>query len=121
MKGNGQRPPAIGSARQCRKNCLRRRHRVTQLPGIDLTLGIPTAIVAIIRALPLVGPIAAGQLQETGAALPRAVLTRPFVSQAETARPDEDNSADFREPLRPYTGLDGVYIEPGPSWLRTPR
>jgi hypothetical protein len=94
---------------------------ITQLPGIDLTLGIPTAIVAIIRTLSLTGAITAGQLQETGAALLRAVPTRLFASQAEKARPDEDNSVGFREPLRPYTGLDGVYIEPGPSWLRTPR
>jgi hypothetical protein len=42
---------------------------ITQLPGIDLTLGIPTAIVAIIRTLPLTGAITAGQLQETGVAL----------------------------------------------------
>ena len=94
---------------------------ITQLPGIDLALGIPTAVVTVIRTLPLAGPVAAGQLQETGAALLRAVPTRQFASQGETAGPDEEISAGLQEPLRPYTGLDGVYIGPGPSWPRTSR
>jgi hypothetical protein len=94
---------------------------ITPLPGIDLALGIPTAIVAIIRTLPFAGPITAGQLQDTGAALLREAPARLFASHAETARPDEGDSAVLQEPLRPYTGLDGVYIEPGPSWLRAPR
>ena len=94
---------------------------ITQLPGIDLALGIPTAIVTIIRTLPLTGPVAAGQLQETGAALQQAVPTRQFTSKGETAGPDEEVSRGLQEPLRPYTGLDGVFIRPGPSWPRVPR
>ena len=98
---------------------------IAELPGIDLALGIPAAIVTIIRTLPLplplTSPVAAGQLQETGAALLRAVPTREFKSQGETDGPDEEISAGLQEPLRPYTGMDGVYIRPGPSWLRSPR
>ena len=31
---------------------------IAELPGIDLALGIPAAIVTIIRTLPLTGPVA---------------------------------------------------------------
>lgn len=94
---------------------------IAQLPGIDLAVGIPAAIVTIIRELPLTGPITTGQLLEVGAALLQAVPARQFTSRDETAGPDEETSVDSQEPLRPYTGTDGVYIRPGPSWLRSPR
>jgi hypothetical protein len=43
------------------------------------------------------------------------------MSRDETAGPDEESSVDPQEPLRPYTGMDGVYIRPGPSWLPSAR
>jgi hypothetical protein len=94
---------------------------IAQLPGIDLALGIPAAIVTIIRRLPLTGSIATEQLLETGAALLREVLASQFTSQAETYEQVKEISVGPQEPLRPYTGMDGVYIRPGPSWLQSPR
>jgi hypothetical protein len=94
---------------------------IVQLPGMDLAVGIPAAIVSIIRTLPLTGPIAAGRLLEAGAALLQAVPARQFTSRDETAGPEEESFVDLQNPLRPYTGMDGVYIRPGPSWLGSPR
>jgi hypothetical protein len=56
-----------------------------------------------------------------GAALLQATPTRLFASKDEASGPDEEISVDLQDPLRPYTGMDGVYIRPGPSWLRSPR
>ena len=94
---------------------------IAQLPGIDLALGIPAAIVTIIRTLPLTGSIATGQLLETGAALLRAVPASQFTSQREADEQVKEISVGPQEQLRPYTGMDGVYIRPGPSWLQSPR
>jgi hypothetical protein len=91
-----------------------------QLPGIDLVLGIPRGIVTIIRRLPLTGTIAAGQLQEAGAALLQAVPVSLLTPLSETVEEGMEISAGPREPLRPFTGMDGVYIRPGTSWLQSP-
>lgn len=94
---------------------------IARLPGMDLAVGFPVAVATIIRELPLTGPITMGRLLEAGAALLQAVPVRQFTSRDEIGRLDEEASVGPQEPLRPYTDMDGVYIRPGPSWLRSPR
>jgi hypothetical protein len=93
---------------------------VAQLSGIDLALGISTAIVTIMRTLPLTGVIAADRLQDAGASLLDIVRTR-FPSGA--VAPELDDEGTASPPLEPrsYTGLDRVYVELGPTWPRTAR
>jgi hypothetical protein len=91
------------------------------LPGIDVILGIPTAIVTIMRQLPLVGLVAAGQLQEVGGSLLDTVRNRLPASQHVTAEPDDEGIAAPAPGLRPYTGLDGVYVGLGSTWPQAGR
>lgn len=115
--------PLVGSLLEVPDSQVRDSQAMTiaELPGIDLVLGIPTAIVTIIQPLPLTGPIETGQLLDASAALLRVVRSRQFASPGETDELDEEISIGVQERPRPYTGLDGVYIGPGPSWLRSPR
>ena len=55
---------------------------VARLPGMDASLGLPRTIVDIIRALPLVGPVPADQLQAAGDSLVGALLDLPGKSSA---------------------------------------
>jgi hypothetical protein len=96
---------------------------IAELPGMDLALGVPSAIVAIVNTLPPIGPVAADQLIETGAALLQVVPNRWFTSEEEEGiyEPDTEFFLDRQDTLRPYTGRDGVYVRPGTSWLRQRR
>lgn len=91
------------------------------LPGLDVVFGIPTAIVTIMRTPQLLGQVTASQLDTAGSALLESVRDPQGEARGRTTAPDEADSADFLDQPAPYTGLDGIYIEPGPSWLRTPR
>jgi hypothetical protein len=94
---------------------------IAQLPGIDLVFGIPTFIVTIVRTMPSAGLVTADQLRGVGATLLEAVRNRPLASRGETTGPYEEDSVGLPERPRPYTGLDGVYIGLGPSWLQALR
>lgn len=93
---------------------------IAQLPGIDLALGIPAAIVTISRTLPPTGPIENGSAAGDRCRAATSNAIRQFTSRNEIDRLDKEIDAGLQEPLRPYTGMDGVYIRPGPSWLRSP-
>lgn len=93
---------------------------VAQLPGIDLALGISTAIVTIMRTLPLTGVIAADRLQDAGASLLDIVRTR-LSSDAVAPELGDEGTASPALERRSYTGLDRVYVELGPTWPRTGR
>lgn len=84
------------------------------LPGIDLILGIPTAIVTVMRALPPIGPVAADQLHNVGASLLDPVRDRLQVSRA--VKPGLDDETVGVPVMLRYTGSDGVYVELGPTW-----
>lgn len=58
---------------------------VARLPGMDASLGLPRTIVDIIRALPLVGPVPADQLEAAGDSLVGALLDLPGKSSADDA------------------------------------
>jgi hypothetical protein len=85
------------------------------LPGIDLILGIPTAIVTIMRRLPPAGLITADQLETVGVTLLDAVRTALLSSRAIAPAQDDEDTIGLPRRLQ-YTGLDGVYVELGPTW-----
>lgn len=91
---------------------------VARLPGMDASLGLPRTIVDIIRALPLVGPVPADQLQAAGDSLVGALLDLPGKSSAA----DAGQNWVFRGSLEAEspascTGFDGVRVELGASWF----
>jgi hypothetical protein len=91
-----------------------------RLPGIDLTLGIPTPVVTIMRPLSSVGPVRADQLDDIGSRLREAMTRRLTGSLYGVPEKDEEDSAASQR-LSSYTGLDGVYIGLGPTWQQATR
>jgi len=89
---------------------------MAQLPGIDLVLGIPTAIVRVIRTLPLTGPVSADQLQSVEADLLEMVRSRTRTSRADAAGLNVEKTPGQLTPSRSYTGLDGIHVRLGSSW-----
>jgi hypothetical protein len=89
------------------------------LPDIDLTLGIPTAIVTIMRTLPTASLVAADQLRNVGASLLDAVSNRRLLVSQQDLTPGLDYGDAAR--LNSYTGLDGVYVGLGPTWQQAAR
>ena len=89
---------------------------MAQLPAIDLVLGIPTTIVAVIRPLPLAGPVSAEQLRVVEADLLEVVRGRLLASRADATGLDIEKDPGQLGPSRSYTGLDGIYVGLGSSW-----
>lgn len=82
------------------------------LPGIDVTLGVPTAIMTVMRSLPPTGTLTAKQVEATGSALRPIVQDRPFPRPGPTGQEDDDGAVRYQS----YYGLDGVYVELGSTW-----
>lgn len=91
------------------------------LPGIDLILGIPTAIVTIMRPLPPVGPVTADQLENIGVSLLDTVSNRLLKSRSAAPEPGEQGADAVPPSLGTYTGFDGVYVGLGPTWQQAAR
>jgi len=88
---------------------------LARLPGLDLVLGIPTAIATIIRILPLTGPLTADQLRAVEYRLVNVVRDR-LISSADFRGPYFEMTQGRSPPSASYAGLDGIYIELGSSW-----
>jgi hypothetical protein len=82
------------------------------LPGIDLTLGIPTTIVAAMQRLPRTGTLTPRQMATTGAALLNVVRGRTQAMAPDRKSEPEDSPVQDRA----HRGLDGVYVELGSTW-----
>lgn len=90
---------------------------IAQLPGIDLMLGIPTAIVTIVRTLPLHGQVSADQLRAVEPDLLQIARSRHITSRADIAGLDLKEAEDQPALSPSYAGLDGIYVGLGSSWL----
>ena len=91
-----------------------------RLPGIDLTLGLPRAIVNSVSELPLTGPVPADQIDSVGRNLVGIISDLP--GKELTGLPDW-NTRGALEAQNPksFTGSDGVQVQLGESWtLSTP-
>lgn len=88
-----------------------------RLPSIDLTLGVPTAIVEAMQLLPPTGRLTPRQMATTGAALVKVVRDRSFLFMATAGVDRKEEGAKVSLPRdRSHRGLDGVYVELGPTW-----
>lgn len=85
------------------------------LPGIDLTLGLPSAIVNSVNVLPLIGPVPSDQIDSVGRNLIGIISDLPGKSL--TGLPDW-NARGALEAQHPksFTGSDGVQVQLGESW-----
>jgi hypothetical protein len=88
---------------------------MAEFPGVDLILGIPTEVVAIMRSLPLTGPVTPDQLTTVGARLIDGISPYTVISPKGMPDTEGDDYFDAQE-LPFYTGLDGIYVELGPTW-----
>lgn len=91
---------------------------IADLPGIDIRLGLPRAIVNLLANLPASGPIHSNQLRAIGADLLGTLMELPGKTAAGNA-PETWRSrglAEAEDPTR-CTGFDGVRVILGPSWL----
>jgi hypothetical protein len=86
-----------------------------RLPGIDLTLGLPSSIVNSVSQLPLIGPASPDQIDRVGRTLIGIISNLP--SRSLTDLPDW-NARGALEAQTPksFTGSDGVQVELGESW-----
>lgn len=89
---------------------------MTELPGIDLILGIPTEIVAVIRSLPLDGPVAPDQLTAAGARLIESFSSRKALSPMSVPEVEREAGVGALG-QRSHTGGDGIYVELGRTWF----
>jgi hypothetical protein len=85
------------------------------LPGIDLTLGLPNAIVSSVGQLPLTGPVSPDQIDSVGRNLISIISDLPGKSL--TGLPDwSARGALEAQTPRSFTGSDGLQVELGESW-----
>lgn len=84
---------------------------VAYLPGIDLSLGLPRAVVNLMADLPASGPVEAGELEAVGAALFGEIMELPgkFVAGDVPETWQSRGRAESDDPSR-CTGFDGVQI-----------
>jgi hypothetical protein len=87
---------------------------LAQLPGIDLTLGIPAPIVTVMSTLQPGESVSFDQLHNIGASLLETVSS-VFASRSGGSEPDQMKTAAPQR-LGQYTGLDGVYVGLGTTW-----
>lgn len=87
---------------------------LAELPGIDLTLGLPTPIVTIMRALSPTEHVSSDQLHDIGVSLLEVAASfflwrfgSPDLAEAKTTISQRQDQ---------YTGLDGVYVGLGHTW-----
>jgi hypothetical protein len=90
---------------------------VARLPAVDLWLGLPRAIVDILRPT-LSGPLTDDQTSAIGADLLGAVSEMSGKTAAGAAVEvwESRGAAEAAEPDR-CTGYDGVNVRLGPSWV----
>jgi len=86
---------------------------VAYLAAADLSVGLPTGIVSIIRGLPTAEPVESNRLQAVGADLVGRVMQLERGATA-GSRAGADAPAVS---TAVSTGLDGVQVELGPSWF----
>ena len=86
-----------------------------RLPGIDLTLGLPSAIVNSVSDLPLTGPVPPEQVISVGRNL-RGIVSD--LSDKPLTRLPDWNARGALEAQNPrsFTGSDGVQVQLGESW-----
>jgi hypothetical protein len=92
---------------------------VAQLPGMDMYLGLPHAIVTALHDMSPTGPVPAGELESAGAIL--ASFLRDLPGGLSDPVPDQKSSPpeSSTDNQTFYTGLDGLYVALGPSWYST--
>jgi hypothetical protein len=83
---------------------------VRQIPGIDLSLGLPRSIVSILSDVPSIGALTDDQIQRVGSALREEV--RRLYDRVRPGQTDREASALSRRAF----GLDWVLVELGQSW-----
>jgi hypothetical protein len=88
---------------------------VAHLPGIDLTLGLPTAIVNSVGELPLTGEVPPGQIDSVGHNLIGIISDLPGKSPAGLPDWNARGALEAENP-KSFTGSDGVQVELGISW-----
>jgi hypothetical protein len=89
-----------------------------RLPGIDLTIGLPSAIVNSVRTLPPTGPIPFDQINSVGRTLIGVIADnreRPHIGLPDW---DARGVLEARNP-KSFTGSDGVQVQLGESWTLT--
>jgi hypothetical protein len=91
-----------------------------QMPGIDMTLGMPRIIVAAFDTLPLIGRITPRQLEYAGARLSDTLLNLPGKSEASVVEQNwaSRGNSEAESPAS-CTGWDGVHVTLGQSWFRS--
>ena len=79
-------------------------------------LGIPTTIMSAMRELPSTGVVSARQFDTVSPALLR--ITRERTANMLPSPQGLTEDEDILSPAtgRDHTGLDGVYLELGPTW-----
>jgi len=82
-----------------------------ELPGMDLTLSLPVAIVDAFGDDQLVGPVDAGRIEVIGSTLKELVPT--LYNRAQRIAEDQTRGLPV--------GLDGVQVDLGTTWLRGDR
>jgi len=86
---------------------------VAYLAAADLSVGLPTGFVSIIRGLPTAEPVESNRLQAVGADLVGRVMQLERGAAAEATA----GSRAGADAPAVSTGLDGVQVELGPSWF----
>jgi hypothetical protein len=86
-----------------------------RLPGIDLTLGLPSAIVNSFRELPLAGPVPSGQINSVGRSLIGIISDIPVKSLTRLPDWNARGALEAQNP-RSFTGSDGIHVQLGESW-----
>jgi hypothetical protein len=96
--------------------------RISQLPGMDMSLGLPASILDILGQFPETGVVSEREIAQAGGALRDAVLNL-------RAELSEDEVVSLRTAQLPVSGItetasigpDGVLVELGPSWYQPQR
>lgn len=91
--------------------------RISRLPGMDMNLGVPGAIIEIFARVPETGALDEDVIASTGGALRDAVRNLSEEWRSDTVAGLKQTSVtgyDSRETIS--FGSDGVLVELGPSW-----